>query len=53
MCIVVVQKISDFRIPVGTTVRLTFSRRLHLDGTPEVVTFDNNPTVVTPTVGAA
>ncbi len=40
----VVQKIGDLRVPVGTTVKLTFTRRLNLDGTPEEVLFgDEKP----------
>ncbi len=38
-----VQKISDFRVPINTSVKLTFTRRVHKDGTPEVVHFDNGP----------
>eukprot|EP01034_Spumella_vulgaris_P026698 gene26698-33320_t len=44
----VVQKIGDHRVPVGTTVKLTLTRRIHREtGLPEEVQFEGEP--VTPT----
>ncbi len=47
-----VQKIGDLRVPINTSVKLTFSRRIHKDGSPEVVTFEDAP-VHSPPVSAS
>lgn len=44
----VVQKIGDLRVPVGSAVTLTFTRRIHKDGTPEEVIFPSSETAATP-----